>query len=346
MSRLPRFGGELPAGCDPQAPPGAEPTDCLFFSHGRAALAWLLERRGPFASAVVGAYTCPVVPRQLAAHGLPLAAVDADAGTDAYADAARSLPAPVLVVVPALLGFLPGVDVAALAASLNGHGMVMVDGAQTAFGHLDLPLPPGGAVLSAPRKTLALGDGAVLRLDGSTADDRAHVAGLPELTALSADKMRMRRLLAECGDEGEALSLSRTTEAAWPDTPHRMTTIARAALAAADPAAHAQRRRDNRARLRAALGDALAPAWDGAGTPFCHAVLADDREALIRRLHARRVFATPLWPDSWHDATSHPRAADLCRRLLALPVDQRYDGADMDHLARLVLDAVREGKSG
>ena len=101
----------------------------------------------------------------------------------------------------------------------------------------------------------------------------------------------------------------------------------------------------NRARLRDALDGVLQPAWDGEGTPFCHAVLADDRDGLIRRLHARRVFATPLWPDSLHDAARHPRAADLCPRLLALPVDPRYDGADMDLLSRLVLDAVREGKT-
>ena len=338
-----RFGGELPAGCDPQAPPVTETADCLFFSHGRAALAWLLERRGPFASALVEAYTCPVVPRLLAARGLSVSVVECGADTAAYAHAAKALPAPVLVVVPALLGFVPPVDLAALATSVTG--MVLVDGAQTAFGHRDLPLPPGGAVLSAPRKTLALGDGAVLRLDSCTAGDHALVAALPCLNNISTDKMRMRALLAQGGDEMQALALSRATEAAWPDQPCRMTDGARAALATADATAHARIRRANRARLRDALGGVLQPAWDGDGTPFCHAVLADDRDGLIRRLHARRVFATPLWPDSLHDAARHPRAADLCRRLLALPVDQRYDEADMDVLARLVLDAVREGKT-
>jgi len=45
-----RFGGTIPCGADPMLDqPAALPDgNCLFFSHGRAALRWLVASRGPF----------------------------------------------------------------------------------------------------------------------------------------------------------------------------------------------------------------------------------------------------------------------------------------------------------
>jgi hypothetical protein len=71
------------------------PSHLLAFSHGRAALAWLIRRRGPFASALVCAYTCPELPRLLSASGLRLGFYDWDAvELDALVQA---LPTPCLV---------------------------------------------------------------------------------------------------------------------------------------------------------------------------------------------------------------------------------------------------------
>ncbi|MEK9662655.1 MAG: hypothetical protein VW644_13150, partial [Alphaproteobacteria bacterium] len=70
--------------------------------------------------------------------------------------------------MPCLFGDRPWLDVEALAARLGARATVLVDAAQTAFGHLHLAVPANGAVLSCPRKTLDLPDGAVLALHGVT----------------------------------------------------------------------------------------------------------------------------------------------------------------------------------
>jgi hypothetical protein len=345
-----RFGGELPAGCDPLLPgleAGAEADTVLGFSHGRAALGWLMERRGPFAAALVCAYTCPTVPRFLRSHGLVLERFDVGAGASGLEALAAGLPGRVLVLVPALLGFDPWLDAAALARTLGPRALVVIDAAQTAFGQRRHRPPAGGAVLSGPRKCTGAADGAWLALDGVTEAERRAVAALPEAAAATAAKQAARALLAggDPGREAEALALARQAEQGWPETPCRMSGTSRALLAGLDEAAHAALRLANRARLARALEGVLPPACDdGPGVPFCHAVLTPERPGLLERLHRRRVFATPLWPDAELDPVRHPRAAILSAHLLALPVDQRYREADMDRLASLVLAALREGR--
>ena len=142
----PRFGGELPLGCDrllrrPQRLPGV----ALLF-HGRAALVWLLKARGPFRSAAVCAYTCPTVPRLFASLGLRLGFFDHDDPDPTKV--VETLPGRCLVLLPAPFGMEPWCSAAGLAGILGDKAMVVIDAAQTAFGHLDFAPPPGGAVLS------------------------------------------------------------------------------------------------------------------------------------------------------------------------------------------------------
>lgn len=338
-----RFGGELPSGCDPLAEhPSVLPADCLAFSHGRGALSWLLRHRGPFASAMVAAYTCPIVPHLLLAKGLRLAAFDCTADMEAIEAISATLPGRILVVIPAMFGLNPNIDATELSNRLGDRACVLIDGAQTAFAHIDLPLPPGGGVLSGPRKCLAIGDGAILRLDGLTRIESLSLEALTPLQSLSDDKMRMRRLFATGidQDETEALALSRTTEESWPNAPHRMTESAIAGLLSVDAATHRLRRQANRKRLMQRLDDRLHSVADGSGTPFCHSVLVPDRASLLPHLYERRLFATPLWPKSWHDPAEHPVAAVWSRELLALPVDQRYNEDDMDRLADILLTTL------
>ncbi len=338
-----RFGGDLPWGCDPVLTVAAdEAAAVLGFSHGRAALAWLIERRGPFAHALVCAYTCPSVPRFLAARGLSLAFFDVGASVAEVLEQTAARPGRWLVLVPALLGFDPWLDVGVLAAALGTAGLVVIDAAQTAFGHRYYKAPPGGAVLSCPRKTTALADGACLVLAESDPADREAVAALPEAEGPAAAKRAARVLWAARAPEreAEALALAEQAERGWPATPHRITDAAWAALRYLDAAAHAARRVANRRRLRGHLDAVWPVAWEGAGVPFCHAVLVDDRAALMAAGRRRRVFATPLWPDALHDPARHPRAALLAQRLLALPVDQRYTPDDMDLLAAAVSPTI------
>ena len=336
-----RFGGELPLGCDPLLEqPSPLPPNVLCFSHGRAALSWLLESRGPFRSAAMCAYTCPTVPRHLAGRGLKIGFFDY--GDPEPAALVRGLPGRCLLLVPAPFGMEPWLDLAALARDLDEKGMVVLDAAQAAFGHLEFPVPPGGAVLSVPRKAIAIGDGAILAL-GAVADGEAEsVVSLPSAAEPSRMKQAGRALFAasDPSREAEALDLVERAEALWPATPHRMSEHSLAVFRRIDPAVHGTRRRQNAHRLAARLGDRLPSLLKGEGTPFTYPVLVDERDALLKLLHARRVFATPLWSDARHDPIEHPVAGDLTRRLLALPVDQRYAPADMDELAQTVLSCL------
>lgn len=333
------FGGELPLGCDPLAVGlTALGEDCLRFSHVRGALAWLLGARGPFCSALLCAYTCPELVTFCRDQGLSIGLFDV--GEPDPAALAADLPGPCLLVLPALLGGALNPDPAEVADRLGGGGMVVVDAAQTAFGHLWCRLPPGGAVVSGPRKVTGLGDGAVLRLDGVTAAERAAVEALPVAYGPLAAKLAGRAMMVERSPaaEDEMLALFRRAESAWPATPHRMSGHSRDLLARLDPHAHAERRRANRDRLAAGLEGWVEMVAVSDGVPFNLSVLVEPnrRAGLLAKLGEHRVFATPLWPDSLHDADRHPRAARLAAGLVGLPIDQRYSPGHMDELARRV----------
>jgi len=340
MFRADRLGGELPAGTDGAAGPAwALSSDVLAFSHGRAALAWLHGARGPFRSALHAAYTCPSVPDFLDRLGLARDAFDVDAVEADVIAVARALPAPVLILVPALFGAAPWLDAAALARALGPHGFILVDAAQTAFGALDIAVPPDGAVLSCPRKALAIPDGALLRLGNVTKTERASVSDLPEAADASRLKDRARALFAtgRIEDESEALAVNKAAEAALPYTPHRMSTAAAAVMQRVDRECHRAKRRANAAALIHALGAGVEHVLGPGGVPYHVPILVEDRDTILARLHARGLFATALWPNARIDPARHPGAARMARMLLALPVDQRYAPADMRSVADIVI---------
>lgn len=336
-----RFGGELPLGCDVLGDAAPLPDNVYAFSHGRAALSWLVAARRPFTSAAVCAYTCPTVPAHF--QRLDLALGYFDYGADDVACTVAALPGRCLVLVPAPFGLAPWIDAAALALSLGERATVVIDAAQTAFGALDFPVPPGGAVLSCPRKAIAAGDGALLAMEQGDERTRAAIAALPAAEAPAKAKQAARALFAtgELEREGEALSLARQGEMSFPPEPRRMSDASLDLVCRADRAQHRARRRANATRLAARLAgkaefvfrpDFARPP----SVPFDFPILHGDRTRLLRDLRARRVFATPLWPDAVCDPVRQPRASDFARRLVALPVDQRYDLGDMDRLADLV----------
>ena len=338
-----RFGGTIPCGVDPilDRPAAFPDRNCLFFSHGRAALRWLVATRGPFEGALVCAYTWPTVPELLESLGLEIRLYDIGDPSPA-----RHLPAGDgrwLILIPALFGTDPWLDTHALAGALGARAMVLVDAAQTAFRAVTLAPPPGGAVLSCVHKCTALGDGALLSLDAlPTAAERQALERCPAADASSALRLKARAAFAKGGQasEAEALDLARQADALWPLTVCRMTDASKADLCRLDRATHDTLRQSNAARLADAIKGRLTLAWQGDGVPFCLAVLSPSRDRFLERLRMRHVFATPLWRDARHDAARHPHAARCVRELVGLPVDQRYRPADMDILAQHVIDAL------
>jgi len=326
--QIKRLGGELPAFSDRLGAARPWQPNWLAFSHGRAAIAWLLERRAA-RGALVCAYTCPTLPAFLRRRGLALAFYDIGASPGEIAAQARTLPAPRMVVIPALFGSRPLLRMEAV----DSGDYILVDAAQSAFGHAEIAPPAGGAVLSCPRKAAALADGAVLSLAeglGTSSETRE----LPPAVFPAAMKARARALWAG-GDpalEPEALSCNRRSEESWPDAPHRMSAASFASLGRIDRQWHESRRRRNREALASALSGLALWAADQ-GTPFNLPVFAADPKAVLAHLHRSRIFASALWPDAELDASRHPAAAWIARHLVSLPVDQRHDEADMQRIA-------------
>jgi hypothetical protein len=337
------FGGELPLGCDALlAEPRPLPDSCLAFSHGRAALRWLCEHRGRFDCAVLSAYTCPSVPDFLENLGLRLKLVDVFSAD--WEQAVGSERGRLLVVLPAFLGHEPEADISRLAAAVGERGVVVVDAAQTAFGHLCFETAENVVVISGPRKCAGLGDGAILRMHRLSEEESALVQRLPWAIEPVAAKLAARSLMAcrSPENEADALALTARAERTWPDTPHRMSGAGLWRLSWLDPQVHADARWRNWNALSAALeGEAEILRLSG-GTPFNLSILVEDRAALLARLHAARVFATPLWPDARRESDLHPRAEDLARRLIGLPIDQRYEETDMLELAGRVRQCMRQ----
>jgi hypothetical protein len=339
---LRRIGGEIPAFSGRLGPPQPWRPTWLPFSHGRAALAWLIERHVA-RSAMICAYTCPTVPAFLKARGLIVQAFDVGARFADISHIAKELPEPRMVILPALFGMPPWLDPKAIQSALTSMDLVVIDAAQTAFGHVEFMPPEGGAVLSCPRKTTELADGAVLAVSRTTLGTVADIQHLPVATLAATTKAAARALwaTADVGLEEQALAYNRRSEDSWPNTPHRMTDQSLALLERLDRNWHSTTRRRNREALVAALQNRL-PIWAVEdGTPFSLPVFVSNREAVITQLRAQRIFATTLWPDAWLDPQRHPAAAWIAKHLVNLPVDQRHDESDMHRIAEAVMASAQ-----
>jgi hypothetical protein len=334
-----RFGGELPRGCDVMLDHSEpEPGNCLYFSNARAAITWFIQKHGPFDRSIISAYTCPSVPECLEHANLMVEYYDHQDVSNCIFDPQLKY----LVLVPTTFGISSTIDVSMLAKNLPPGSAVIIDAAQTAFGHIEFPVPPGGAVISCPRKTLDLADGCVMALESVSTTETGYVANLP-MAQLSVDsKLNARQLLSRRDEsyELEALELIKRAEGALPLTPHRISNASRVKLARTDRHHHHVVRRRNFSRLVKYLTDWSILTDDIYGTPYCLPILVDDRENVLKRLHKKRVFATPLWPGARHNPAAHPVASDYVRRLVSLPIDQRYNEQDMDDLAQRVLESI------
>jgi len=344
VAKMDRYGGELPQGSDVLADQPAElGHDVLAFSHGRAALAWYLDAHADVSWAVHCAYTCPTVPSFFARRGLQLKAFDVGASVDEVVNLVADKKGEGLILIPALFGRNPWLDVGQLSRRCGPHVHIVIDAAQTAFGHEDYVAPRKGAVLSCPRKACALGSGAFLRLSAAASStDLKAVQSLPAALGPSMDKRKARAYFktGNPDDESKGLALAVQCEQEWPDTPHRMDDEDLQLFMMIDGQAHRRRRRANAERLWSRISQSGIRALDDRagvkGVPFNFPVLLPssvDRSQLLASLRDQRVFATSLWPDCDIDPLCHKLAASYRDHLVALPIDQRFDDADIDEIA-------------
>jgi hypothetical protein len=339
-----RIGSELLADSDKLGRRIPLPDDCLAFSHGRAALAWLLETFH-FRSALFCAYTCPVVPKFFRAKGLNIDYFDVGELTGQVLYRALMLSPPRLILLPALFGQPPWVSRAEMLPYLEPEDLVIIDAAQTAFGHLYFEPP----VFSCPRKRLAINDGAVLRLVGGV-QYRNKLKGLPVPIMAHALKAAARKLWAEDKDD-EAFRLHKLSEDSWQNTPMRMTDSSLEHLECVDQNHHIMTRKHNFAYLTKCLNNLIVQTSAATfeekdedvpfrGVPFSLPLMVGDPDGLVTTLAKERIYLTRLWPDTEYKQ-EHRQAEQLAQHLVSLPVDQRHDEYDMKRLADAVT-AYRE----
>jgi hypothetical protein len=76
--------------------------------------------------------------------------------------------------------------------SLASAALLRFDPAQTAFGHRSIETADNVAVVSCPRKCTGLGDGAIIRMEEISEEDRASVESLPWAISAVAAKLAAR----------------------------------------------------------------------------------------------------------------------------------------------------------
>ncbi len=238
-------------------------------------------------------------------------------------------------------------------AGLPGHaGVVMVEDhshdlgsewalhseADFAFASLrkTLPIPDGGAVWS-PRGHQVPSEPAGSAGSGGVAFDRLVTAldRRERRSGLAGDRLRFRALArVAAGPPGQAQhpGISPVSRALLPHMPVR---------------AWREQRSRNLPVLIEGIGApahaTILTAPEG-GVAFALTLVFDTPAARRRAeqaLVARAVVPTVLWPlDPACDPGVGPLDADLSRRILSVHADQRYDEADMRHLAGILRAAL------
>lgn len=303
------FGLELPAptaaGC---AFPHAESPCCAWVSSGRAAFECLLCSMPRPARVLVPRFTCDTVLEPLCRLGLPV--LRYELGDDWQPVLPESPKEDDLLLLTNYFGFTG--DAVARAATAH-PGPCVVD-ATTA---LYAPPLPGVPTFYSLRKFAGVPDGGVA------------VAPFPIRLPEEEDRSSARaRFLFERVEYGAAAALP-ASEAAEGELsanpPRRMSPLTRALVRSIDWEHIAAARRRNYAALHARL--ATLNHWELPAepptAPFCYpfvSAIPALRDSLIDA-----GFALPLfWPEVIRNTPATSPANILSRRLLPIPLDQRY----------------------
>ena len=158
-----------------------------------------------------------------------------------------------------------------------------------------------------------------------------------------ATEVRYRHLVERLlGQQERAYRSFLDSEAHVDEEVAGMSTLSERILARVDFDDVADRRRRNFQHYDEAFGRANRLRFDRPSTevPMCYPLLVD-REIRRDRLFERRIFVPTYWADVVERGDpGHAWEEELTRRLLALPVDHRYDEVDCDRVIAAVHDLV------
>lgn len=210
------------------------------------------------------------------------------------------------------------------ALRLAAERPVVLDDTQAYFARR----PPGVWAFNSIRKYFGVPDGAFLF-------GPSLPVAPPPRTDVPCDHLVLRR----DGQQERAFAAFQANEAAITTAVLGMSETSARLLAGVCHPQVAAARRQNFLRLQRALGahDELALPLEPDAVPFFYPLLPS-RTVDKTPLHRQGIFV----PTFWKSCAARPEPGfawerQLCERLLALPVDHRYDERDMDRVARAVL---------
>lgn len=299
--------------------PYPESPCCAYVSSGRAAFECLLLNRPRPERIWIPRFICDTVLQAPQRLNIPVARYEINKQLEPILPPAGENDLILLVNYFGLSNLAPSV------ARLPGRCIV---DATTA---LYTPPLPGVPTFYSPRKFCGVADGGV-----ACATEPLNI--LPQETALSTRNSLYLLERLENGADA-ALPASELAENALSAPPCRMSMLTRRLLSSVDFSAAAARRLENYATLHQALKELNHLALPDAPVhaPMCYPLMCGIpglRDTLIDA-----GIALPLyWPEVIEATHATDPANKLARRLLPLPLDQRYTKKDMNALIRLILN--------
>jgi len=73
---------------------------------------------------------------------------------------------------------------------------------------------------------------------------------------------------------------------------------------------------------------------------YMYPLYVEDGERMRQELQRKKIYVPILWPDVLQNCAEDSLAYDMALNILPLPVDQRYEEADMVHIAEEVLKCI------
>ncbi len=213
-------------------------------------------------------------------------------------------------------------------------GALIVDNSQALF---SAPVD-GIPTLYSPRKFVGVPDG------GWLVNSACHLEQLVPGNSANRFSALLGRLAN--GPEAHYADFQNTEQALGTEGMRAMSAITARLLDSIDYDEVARRRQDNFAQMHFALGAFnLLDTLDFTPTPaLCYPLLmkdAQEAEKVGSALLEQRIYVPCYWRDVLSDSSAPGMERDMSRRLLPLPVDQRYGACDIARLADLILQASR-----
>ena len=198
-------------------------------------------------------------------------------------------------------------------------------------------------LLYSPRKLVGLSDGGILMYDDDIDLGEIALAKPPVSWWMrSLESMLRRRELDVCGHDRQWFVMSQKVAAAFPLGRYAMSELAHALFFHGfDYGDIAARRVANYTLLLDHLSSmALFKDLPSGVVPLGFPIVVRNRDAVRQALFAEKMYPPVHWRLDEAVPKEFESSHRLSRHILTLPCDQRYESADMDRMARTLMDAV------